>query len=59
LTGGEAMERMWSYLRKFGVMTKEMTSSHRIDILIDALIQYGKRSKEKLGMYSEFITYPA
>lgn len=37
LTDGEGMERLWSYLRKFAHITKEMTPSHRIDLLSDAL----------------------
>ncbi|KAK6321845.1 hypothetical protein J4Q44_G00088210 [Coregonus suidteri] len=27
------MERLWSYLRKFGKITKEMTPSHRVALL--------------------------
>ncbi|XP_071815309.1 uncharacterized protein [Apostichopus japonicus] len=37
LTDGEGMEKLWSYLRKFAHITKEMTPSHRIDLLSDAL----------------------
>ncbi|XP_071851551.1 uncharacterized protein [Apostichopus japonicus] len=37
LTDGEGMERLWSYLRKCVHITKEMTPSHRIDLLSDAL----------------------
>ena len=39
------MERLWSYLRRFGRMTKEM----RIDVLSSALIYYGIKTKERLG----------
>ena len=50
LSDGETMERLWSYLRKFARMTKEMSSSHRTDVLTSALIYYGIKTKEKLGM---------
>ena len=45
------MERMWSYLRRFGRMTKEMRPSHRIDILVHALVHYGMKTSEKLGIH--------
>ncbi|KAK6304131.1 hypothetical protein J4Q44_G00247170 [Coregonus suidteri] len=40
------MERLWSYLRKCGKITKEMTPSHRVDTLTDAL-NYAARVREK------------
>ncbi|CAH1273365.1 Hypp5105 [Branchiostoma lanceolatum] len=43
LTDGEAVERMWAFLRKFARTTKEMTPSHRTDLLTDALIHYTMR----------------
>ncbi|XP_078586229.1 uncharacterized protein LOC144868130 [Branchiostoma floridae x Branchiostoma japonicum] len=43
LTDGESVERMWSYLRRFGRTTKEMTPSRRIDLLTDALLHYARR----------------
>ena len=51
LSDGETMERLWSYLRRFSRMTKEMRPSHHIDVLSSALICYGMQTKEKLGMY--------
>ena len=42
------MERLWSYLRRFSRMTKEMRPSHRTDILTSALVYYGIQTKEKL-----------
>ena len=48
LSDGEVMERMWSYLRRFSRMTKEMRPSHRIDVLSHALLYYGYKSKKKL-----------
>ena len=50
LSDGETMERMWSYLRRFGKMTKEMRPAHRRDVLTHALVNYGMKAKEKLGM---------
>ena len=52
LTDGEMLERLWSYLRPFGKMTKEMRPSHRTDVLTDALLHYGKQTLRKMGMYS-------
>lgn len=50
LSDGEATERMWSYLRRFSAITKEMTASHRIDTLTLCLLHYMEWSKAKLGM---------
>lgn len=50
LSDGETMERLWSYLRRYGRMTKEMRPSHRIDILVHALVHYGIKTSEKLGI---------
>ena len=49
LSDGETMERMWSYLRRFGRMTKEMRPAHRTDIISSALVHYGLKTKAKLG----------
>ncbi|KAI8498153.1 hypothetical protein Bbelb_240970 [Branchiostoma belcheri] len=43
LTDGEGMERLWSYLRPFFRVTKEMTPSHRLDLLTDATLHYARR----------------
>ncbi|XP_066294857.1 uncharacterized protein [Branchiostoma lanceolatum] len=43
LTDGECVERLWSYLRGFNSITKEMTPTHRTDLLTDALLHYGRR----------------
>ena len=45
------MERLWSFLRRFGRMTKEMRPSHRIDVLTNALVYYGIGTKAKLCMF--------
>lgn len=49
LTDGEVMEHLWSYLRGFASITKEMSPSRRIDALTDCLLHYGRQSKNKLG----------
>ena len=48
LSDGEVMEQMWSYWRRFSKMTKEMRPSHRIDVLMHALLHYGHLTKLKL-----------
>ena len=45
------MECLWSYLRRFSRMTKEMRPSHRVDVLVNALLYYGRQKKDKLGTY--------
>ena len=45
---GEVMERLWSYLRCFSKMTKEMRPAHRIDVLTHGLVYYGIRKKDTL-----------
>ena len=52
LSDGEGMERLWSYLRRFGRMTKEMRPSHRIDVLTDAILYYAKKAVSNLGKLS-------
>lgn len=47
LIDGEVMERLWSYMRRFGRMTKEMRPAHRVDVLVHALVYYGMQKKEK------------
>ena len=49
LSDGETLERLWSYLRRFAPMTKEMRPSHRIDVLSDALKYYAHKSISGLG----------
>ncbi|CAB4002065.1 Hypothetical predicted protein [Paramuricea clavata] len=48
LTDGEVIEHLWSYLRGFASITKEMSPSRRIDALTDCLLHYGRQSKSKL-----------
>lgn len=51
LNDGEGVERLWSYLRKFSSITKEMIVSNRHYLLVDALEHYSNRIKEKLGKF--------
>ncbi len=55
MSDGETMERLWSYLRRFARMTKEMRPAHRIDVLSSALIYYGIQTKGKLGKLNEWV----
>ena len=52
LTDGEAMERLWSYLRRFAKSTKEMRPFQRIDVLTSALSHYTFKVRLNLGMFS-------
>ncbi|KAJ7351809.1 hypothetical protein OS493_035534 [Desmophyllum pertusum] len=49
LTDGEVLERLWSFLRRFGKMTKEMRPNHRVDVLTDALLYYANKRSASLG----------
>ena len=44
------MERLWSYIRRYSRMCKEMRPAHRVDILSSALLYYGSVAKERLCM---------
>ena len=43
------MERLWSYLRKFNKISKEMKPDHRTDLLTDGVVHYGQRIKKQIG----------
>ncbi|XP_019631852.1 PREDICTED: uncharacterized protein LOC109475592 [Branchiostoma belcheri] len=43
LTDGEGVEVLWSYLRRFAKITKEMTPAHRVEKLSEALSHYAMR----------------
>ena len=49
LSDGEGVERLWSYMRRFAPMTKEMRPSHRTDVLTDALKYYARSSYCNIG----------
>ena len=49
LSDGEVMERLWSHMRRFSRMTKEMRPSHRIDVLTDALMYFAQKADASLG----------
>ena len=55
LSDGEVMERLWSYLRRFSRMTKEMRPSHRIDVLSHALLYYSSLKTDKLGRITSYL----
>ena len=40
LTDGEGVERLWSFMRRFAKMTKEMSIDKRTDVLTDAAVHY-------------------
>lgn len=50
LTDGEATERLWSYLRPFAKITKEMTATGRQELLDNALEHFTAKKNESLGM---------
>lgn len=49
LSDGEVMERLWSYLRRFSRMTKEMRPAHREDVLSHAMLYYCQKKTERMG----------
>jgi len=55
LMDGELMERLWSYLRSFSKITKEMTPAHRTDLLSDALLHFGSKKMGNIGKYLVFL----
>ena len=50
LTDGEAIERLWAYLRGFSSITKEMSASRRIDLLTDALLHLSRKNFSNSGL---------
>ena len=51
LTDGEGVERLWSFMRQFAKMTKEMPIDKRTDVLTDAAVHYGEHLFKRFGMY--------
>ena len=49
LSDGQQVKRLWSFLRRFSRVTKEMHPSNRVDILSDAILHYGRNCKDRLG----------
>lgn len=49
LSDGEVLKRLWSFLRPFCRMTKEMRPSHRVDVLSDALSYYSRKASDNLS----------
>ena len=58
LCDGEAIERLWAYLRKFSTITKEMTPVHRDSLLSDGLSHFRSSKIESLGKcVSRFVAF--
>ena len=57
LTDGEMMERLWSFMRRFSRMTKEVRPLHRTDVLCSALVYYGMQKKKKKLVYVTCLKY--
>ena len=51
LSEGEVMECLWSFARCFLVITKEMRTSHRIDVLTDGFLFYGQKTIVRLRKF--------
>ena len=58
MTDGEGVERLWSFLRRFSSVTKEMSAHKRTDVLTDGLLHYAQHLYHKFGMvnFIEHIT---
>jgi hypothetical protein len=50
---GEGTERLWSFLGKFSLITKEMTPENRTDLFVEALLHYTARLRDNLGIEIE------
>ncbi|XP_066934117.1 uncharacterized protein [Clytia hemisphaerica] len=59
LMDGEHMERLWSYLRSFSKITKEITPAHRTDLLSDALMHFGSKKMGSIGSHLVFLYHKA
>ena len=57
LCDGEGVERLWSFLRRFSTITKEMTPAHRESLLNEALSYYQQRKIDALGGVSLFYVH--
>ena len=55
LTDVEVLERLWSFLRRFSKMTKEMRAAHRVDVLTDALFYCSQLASENLSKIISYI----
>ena len=51
LSDGEVCERLWSFMRRFSRMTKEMRPAHRIDVLTDALLHFARLTVVSLSKH--------
>jgi hypothetical protein len=53
MTDGEGTERLWSFLRDYSRITKEMAPDKRVDVLTDGLLHYAKRLRQRFGKNSD------
>ena len=51
LSDGEGSERLWSFMRRFSRMTREMRPAHRVDVLTDAVLHFARATAGRLSMY--------
>lgn len=51
LTDGEVPERLWSKVRPYLRMTKEMRPAHRIDVLTDVFLHICRQASNNLGAF--------
>ncbi|XP_028412906.1 uncharacterized protein LOC114535788 [Dendronephthya gigantea] len=49
LTDGEGVEKLWSFMRQFSKMTKEMSIDKRTDVLTDAALHYREHLFKRFG----------
>ncbi|KAH3788254.1 hypothetical protein DPMN_166389, partial [Dreissena polymorpha] len=49
LTDGQGIERLWSFLRGFNKITKEMSINNRQDLLTNALLHHTFKAVHNLG----------
>ncbi|XP_074653580.1 uncharacterized protein LOC141907738 [Tubulanus polymorphus] len=56
LTDGETMERFWSYIRRFALITKEQTPNRRLELLTLAAQHYTwkKMNKIEFALFERF-----
>ena len=51
LTDGERVERLWSFMRQFAKITKEVSADKSHDVLTDAALHYGEHVLSHLGNF--------
>ena len=51
------LERLWSYLRGFKKITKEMSTNNRQDLLSEALLHMTSKTIQNFGKYNLYNNY--